>query len=214
MKKLILLLFIPLVSFGQLTLETMSHINDSQSFKRAMIENGFSVREDGTGVENEIEYEKLGIGDIPEILAYYLPKGEDADEFADDKMMFVYTSDYKGENETYKAIFDKVKNECQFSDVGEGVGGDIAYYMCEYEKPPKELLELQAYFEKELPDMPNINILQYMVGFNKNKSLHLIHFPTPKKTDNSAMTIMKRIIDMKKSGELDALEKIDLDSID
>ena len=213
MKKLILLLFIPLVSFGQLTLETMSHIDDVQSFKRAMIENGFSVRGDGSGDENSIEYEKLGIGEIPEIIAYYMLKNED-EEFSDDKMMFVYSSDYKGENETYKAIYDKVKNECQFNIISEGVGGDIAYYMCEYEKPPKELLELQAYFEKELPDMPNINILQYMVGFNKNKSLHLIHFPTPKKTDNSAMTIMKRIIDMKKSGELDALEKIDLDSID
>ena len=211
-KLLILLLFIPLVSFGQLTLETMSHIDDVQSFKRAMIENGFSVREDESGDENSIEYEKLGIGEIPDIIAYYRLKNED-EEFSDDKMMFVYTSDYKGENETYKAIFDKVKNECQFSNVGEGVGGDIAYYSCEYEKPPKELLELQEYFEKELPDMPNVNVLQYTVGFNKNKSLHLIHFPYPKKTDNSVIYLMKRIIDMQKSGELDALEEIDLDSI-
>jgi hypothetical protein len=212
MKKLLILLLLPLFSFSQLTLETMSNINDAQNFKRTMIENGFSVREDGTGVENEIEYEKLGIADIPQILAYYLPRENEDDILIDDKMMFIYTSDYKGENETYQAIYDKVKNECEFVDVREYNSNDVAFYMCPYENPSKELLAVQAYLEKELPDSPDVNILNYEVGFNKSESLHIIHFPAPNKSNSSVILLIKRVIDMKKSGELDELVK-ELDSI-
>ena len=136
MKKLLfLLVFIPLVSFGQLTLETMSHINDVQGFKRTMIENGFSKDDDGAGNERSIIYSKFSRNDLPDIRAYYTPRENEEDIISDEVMMFVYMPDYKGENETYKAIYDQVKDECEFVELREGVGGDIAYYNCEYKKP-------------------------------------------------------------------------------
>ena len=204
MKKLILLLFIPIVSFGQLTLETMSHINDSQSFKRAMIENGFQIREDGTGDENSIEYKKMGVGELPEIIGYYMMRDEDEPLF-DEKMMFIYTSDYKGESESHKAIYDKVKSECEFVEVREHHSSDVAFYKCQYVKPPKELLELQAYLKKELPDSPNIDVVWYEVGFNKSESLHLIHFPTTNKANSPTMNLLKSVIEERKLEKLDSI---------
>ena len=204
MKKLLLLLFIPLFSFSQLTLETMSNIDNGQSFKRAMIENGFQIREDGTGDENSIEYKKMGVGEIPEIIAYYMTKDED-DVFTDEKMMFIYLSDYNGENEIHKAIYDQVKSECEFVDVRDYNSTDVAFYKCQYKKPSKELLELQAYLEKELPDSPNIDVVWYEVGFNKSESFHLIHFPTTNKANSTTMTLLKTVIEKKKLEKLDSI---------
>jgi len=47
MKKLILLLlFIPLMSIGQITLEDIFSIKEVQTFQRVMIENGFTEAEE------------------------------------------------------------------------------------------------------------------------------------------------------------------------
>ena len=47
MKKLLLILFfIPLMSFGQITLEDIFSIKDVQTFQRVMIENGFTEAEE------------------------------------------------------------------------------------------------------------------------------------------------------------------------
>ena len=214
MKKLILLLFIPLVSFSQLTLETMSNINDAQSFKRAMIENGFSVGE-VTGGENSvgkhIKYEKMGGGEIPEIIAHYTMYDEDEPLF-DEKMMFIYTSDYRGESVSHRVIYDQVKSECEFLEVREHQSLDVAFYKCQYVNPPKELLDLQAYLKKELPDSPNIDVVWYEVGFNKSESLHLIHFPITNKANSTTWRMLKTVLEKQKLEKLDALVE-DLDSI-
>ena len=211
MKKLLLLLLIPLFSFSQLTLETMSSINDAQSFKRTMIENGFSVREDGSGVSDSVEYQKL-VGGRIEMIAYYMMKTDEDNILFDERMMVAWIEDYKGENESYQAIYTKVKNDCEFVDVRDGVGGDIAYYKCPYENPSKELLELQELFEKEIPESPNINILNFEVGFNKSDSLFLIHFPVTDKANSGAVQMIKKFIESRNSGELDELMK-ELDSV-
>ena len=201
MQKLISLsLFIPLVSFGQLTLETMSNINDSQSFKRVMIENGFEDVDGGK--EKTLRYQKMGFGEAPEIVGVYQTKDED-DIFFDERMMFLYLEDYKGENGSHQAIYDKVKDECEFVEVREYASQDVAFYKCQYVKPSKELLELQASLKKVL-DNPNINILDYEVGFNKREMFHLIHFPVTDKLNSTYVNVLKKLIEKQQSEKLES----------
>ena len=184
MKKLILLLFIPLVSFGQLTLETMSRINDTQSFKRTMIENGFSLKERSEG---NIKYEKNVYGEVAEITAYYRYEKGDEDIRKAEAMMFVFNSYREGVNRAYQAIYEKVKDECEFLEIGEGIGGDIAYYNCPYKNPTKEMLELKELFKKEKLSgssefEPFLDLLNFKIGFNNLDMFSLIHFPEANKS--------------------------------
>jgi hypothetical protein len=222
MKKLILLLFIPLVSFGQLTLETMSHINDVQSFKRTMIENGFSM--DESSDEAMITYNKNGVGTTPEIVAHYKPRENEEDMMTDELMLFIYTPDYKGENETYEAIYDEVKEECEFVELRESVGGDVAYYNCVYKNPTEEMLEIkriaQAGAESEafVSNPAALEFISYQVGFNKSGTLFLLHFPAANKshptTLNFISEFMKKMIEARDSGLIDSLREQYKDSID
>ena len=216
MKKLILLLFIPLVSFGQLTLETMSHINDSQSFKRTMIENGFSMDEESN--ETSIIYSKFSRGDLPDIKAYYNPRENEDDLLNDEVMMFVYTPDYKGENETYKAIYDQVKDECEFVELREGVGGDIAYYNCVYKNPTKQMLELKRIVKDGTESQAALEFISFQVGFNKTETLRLLHFPAANKSHPTTLEFisdfMKKMIEARDSGLIDSLREQYKDSID
>ena len=58
MKYLILLLFTPILCFSQITLQEILAIDSETTFKRTMIENGFSTREMDEEIENPMGYEK------------------------------------------------------------------------------------------------------------------------------------------------------------
>ena len=195
----------------------MSHINDVQSFKRAMIENGFSKDDDDSGNDRSIIYSKFTTGDIPDIRAYYTPRENEEDFLNDEPMMFIYLPDYKGENETYKAIYDQVKDECEFVEIRDGVGGDIAYYDCEYKKPSKEMIELNEEFEKIKVTESASDFLSFQVGFNKTETLRLLHFPAANKshpnTLNFLTDFMKKMAEAKDSGIIDNLREQYKDSI-
>jgi len=45
MKRLLILLFIPTLSYSQITFEEIMYINSEKTFKRVMIENGFEYED-------------------------------------------------------------------------------------------------------------------------------------------------------------------------
>ena len=202
MKKLLLfLLLLPLFLFSQLTLETISNINDAQSFKRTMIENGFERFE---VTENDIGYVKKGVGELSSTYGFYVTNDGGSDVLTDDNMSFFYNDDENGENKSYNLIYDQVKSECEFVEVSDFASYEVAWYKCIYVKPSIELLELQAYFKKELPNS-SINVLSYRIGFNKLESVNYIHMLSVNKANSSTVNMLKRVIDMEKSKKLDSI---------
>ena len=130
MKKLtLLLLLIPLVSFGQIkTLNDLLKINNLNQFKRICIENG---------------YEKNKYQPRDNMVEYYLnPTYSDNDVEKAEGAAIYYTNNnnfrimfYKtpvlGVNLDYESIFDEVKNECEFYDITTTIeGNDYSTYSC------------------------------------------------------------------------------------
>ena len=200
MKKLLLLLFfIPLMSFGQITLEDIFSIKDVQTFQRVMIENGFTEAEE---TENDsvrrvtIQYNKQA-GDRLLMSAIYRTK--DTTNIFDAEMVgFLYPEDIFGENDSYNKVFDVVKSDCEFYEVREYIGNDVAFYSCPNENPTAELLELDEYLKKELPEMTE-SILDYEIGFVRSESLYIIHFPITDKTNSKSIELIKSLISLKDS---------------
>ena len=119
-------------------------------------------------------------------------------------MSFFYNDDDNGENKSYNLIYDQVKSECEFVEVSDFASYEVAWYKCIYVKPSIELLELQAYFKKELPNS-SINVLSYRIGFNKLESVNYIHMLSVNKANSSTVNMLKRVIDMEKSKKLDSI---------
>jgi len=200
MKKLILLLlFIPLMSIGQITLEDIFSIKEVQTFQRVMIENGFTEAEE---TENDsvrrvtIRYDKQA-GD--KILMSAIYRTKDTTKMFDAEMVgFLYPEDMFGENESYNKVFDVVKSDCEFYEIREYFGNDVAFYSCPNENPSAELLQLDKYLKKELPEM-TASILDYEIGFVRSESVYIIHFPITDKTNSKAIELLKSIISLKDS---------------
>ena len=198
-KLLLLLLLIPLMSFGQITLEDIFSIKDVQTFQRVMIENGFTEAEE---TEDEsvrrvtIQYNKQA-GDRILMSAIYRIK--DTTKMFDVEMVgFLYPEDVFGRNESYNKVYDVVKSDCEFYEVREYFGNNVAFYSCPNENPTAELLELDEYLKKELPEM-TASILDYEIGFVRSESLYIIHFPITDKTNSKAIELVKSLISLKDS---------------
>ena len=166
-----------------------------------MIENGFERFE---VTENDIGYVKKGVGELSSTYGFYVTNDGGSDVLTDDNMSFFYNDDENGENKSYNLIYDQVKSECEFVEVSDFASYEVAWYKCIYVKPSIELLELQAYFKKELPNS-SINVLSYRIGFNKLESVNYIHMLSVNKANSSTVNMLKRVIDMEKSKKLDSI---------
>ena len=127
MKQLLLLLFIPIVCFGQVNSYTdIKKINSLDQFKRIAIENG---------------YEKSKIQDSDNIVEYYLEPSYDDKEvisakgaayyyIANGDFRFVFEENYVRVNLEYDDIFDEVKKDCQFFKIIPRKDLEFATYSC------------------------------------------------------------------------------------
>tara|TARA_B100001287_G_C22313950_1_gene358519 strand:- start:58 stop:513 length:456 start_codon:yes stop_codon:yes gene_type:complete len=126
-KLLILLLFIPLVSFGQVNSYTdLQKINSLEQFKRIAIENG---------------YEKSKYQNDVNIVEYYLNPSFNDEEltnadgaafyYIDNKdFRFVFKENFLGVNIEYDDIYDSVKKDCRFFEIIPRKNLEFATYSC------------------------------------------------------------------------------------
>jgi hypothetical protein len=128
MKKLLfLLVFIPIVSFGQVTeLNDLLDITSLNQFKRICIENG---------------YEKIKAEDETKIIEYMLsPTYEDEEIVSTRGIAYYYIDDgswrigfpenYGGGKIFYDRLFEEVKENCHFVDIVERKELEFAAYIC------------------------------------------------------------------------------------
>jgi hypothetical protein len=174
MKKLIvLLLFIPLVSFGQVTLDNILNIKTEQDFKRTFIEAGFQEETAPENADKLVTYTK-------EIVNQSISASFRRSDSLSAKLVAVmFTPDMFDRNVIYDGIYDKVKEECIFFEVRNSVGMDVAFYNCPNPNPDPRLVELDKKLRKEIPNRPNpdLNLSDLQIGFVKNNGLFIIQYP-------------------------------------
>ncbi|MDC1336612.1 hypothetical protein N8263_02885 [Flavobacteriaceae bacterium] len=199
-KLLLLLLFIPLVSFGQITLQEILAIETEQDFKRTFIENGF--QEETT----EEESEKLVVYNKQIVNISIGASFRRSDSLSAKAVAISFSPDIFGKNDIYDGIYNKVKEECKFTGIRNELNMDLAFYLCPNENPDPELLELQKTIEKEftgnfsLPDeTKDLNITNLEIGFVKHNDLYIILNPIYDQTENIKM--IKQLIEFKRQAE-------------
>ena len=175
--KNLLLLFIPLISFGQITLQELLSIKSVADYNSIMIKNGFSPKK---------------INDPKGIDFLYNPKYLN-NKFAGCDISSAFNSNrnlstglfpscrfaFSGENETYKNLVNKIKRECKISYINDG----LKFYLCKDDAPPSELLNLANEFSqitKKVNNNYNVDfnhdITDVQIGFGKLESgLFLIY---------------------------------------
>ena len=137
MKKLIvLLLFIPLVSFGQISISDLIKVAkmDGESFEIYALENGYSYG--NKKVEDEMEYLEMnkGSGSNYKILTHYR-------KFAS----YSYASNYAGPQEGLVNIYKELKNlGFTLYDAKESFVNEERYYLKSYRKND-ELVDIYIY---------------------------------------------------------------------
>ena len=122
MKKLLLLLFIPFVSFGQ-DFDDLKQIDSEKQFKRVMFENEYAQ------IKNELTYRltyAFNYNDSSEQASlwanFYLNSG---------LMLFQMVRNYDGSsNERFTRILEQVKRECTFYDFYDNYGDEYICYTC------------------------------------------------------------------------------------
>ena len=125
MKKLILLLFIPFISFSQTYKDVMS-IKTLDTFKKVAIENDYRY-EKKDSLRGLIRYVN---GEL------YKPSGQGS--WVAKKMLYYHLKDdgfnlivrAKDEKKVYDEIFDDVKNKCSFYKIINYKGDEYACYSC------------------------------------------------------------------------------------
>ena len=127
MKKLLLLLLIPLFSFSQTYKDVMS-IKDVDTFKKVVIENNYEVNDEaGEGLINygyNIVKDSIN-GNKSMKWAFYNPE-DDMFVLTFSKESFFGTSD---ETE-YDKIYDVVKDKCSYYKIINNEGTDFVTYSC------------------------------------------------------------------------------------
>ena len=113
MKKIILLLFIPFISFSQTYKDLMS-IKSLDTFKKVAIENNYRY-ESKDSLRDLIEY----VYEDKKMLYYHLK---------DDGFNLIVRPKY--EKKVYDEIYDNVKNKCSFYKIINYRGDDYACYSC------------------------------------------------------------------------------------
>ena len=128
-KLLLLLLFIPIVSFGQITYNDLMSINSIDTFKKVAIENNYeftdySVEEGVISYGYDIVKDSIN-GNKSSKWAFYQPK-DDMFVLSFSKESFFGVTD---ETE-YDKIYDAVKDKCSYYKIINYKGTDYATYGC------------------------------------------------------------------------------------
>ena len=128
MKKLItLLLFIPLVGFGQVTtFNEIDNINGIQDFQRTLIEEGYSLYDSSQFFGSEEEGDKWKvyvfnpIGEGDEMTSFYMAGMSSED---DSYMFFAFANDvlFPIAGQYYDTISTYIKNRYEFAEITEDV---------------------------------------------------------------------------------------------
>ena len=227
MKKLILLLlFIPLVSFGQVTLDKILNIETEQDFKRTFIEAGFQ-KEIGAVVpsyaDRLVRYTKKIVNQsiVASLVidSVDVPSINFAGGLANLTVYISFTPDRFDRNAIYDGIYEKVKADCRFYEIRNSVGTDVAFYHCPNPNPnprlvalPKTLLSYWDYISNRSQSnlFSDYRMLQAAIdlkfteeiGFAKYDDKFLIQYPIANIVADELIImgddIIKRLKEMKK----------------
>ena len=120
MKKLIILLLFPLVSFSQITYKDVMSINSEKMFKKVMIENGYewnSNDKDGIVYGWEIKRDSIN-GNKSTKWGYYGNNGEFMVSFSRKSLLnnFLNIEEDNTKNE-YDLIVEDIKKNCKYYDI-------------------------------------------------------------------------------------------------
>tara|TARA_B100000475_G_scaffold199169_1_gene180991 strand:+ start:597 stop:1172 length:576 start_codon:yes stop_codon:yes gene_type:complete len=114
MKKLLILLLLPLFSFSQ-TFDELMTINSGDTFKRVAIENDYELDSEREG---NIYYWVLD-GSKSQMEAIYFKE--------ENKVLFrFHKEEVLGHKTQFKEITKNIKSKCQY----DRITGDVAYYKC------------------------------------------------------------------------------------
>jgi hypothetical protein len=121
MKKLLLLLLIPFVSFGQ-SFNDIKQIDSEKQFKRVMFENAYVPVEKGVFILTyALGYEASN--NVAQVWAFFYRNIG--------KMEFQISKHYDGSpNERFTRILEQVKRECTFYDFHDDAGDEYICYTC------------------------------------------------------------------------------------
>jgi len=126
MKRLLILLFIPTLSYSQITYEDIMSINSEKIFKKVMIENGCVF--DSVGEKGVIIYSS------DDKISYYSFFPEDNTWLfmlsKTDLLGLVLGVDLNDSKSSYDLIFDSVKDKCVYYDIINVIDVDFVCYNC------------------------------------------------------------------------------------
>ncbi|MDB4180156.1 hypothetical protein N9754_03000 [Flavobacteriaceae bacterium] len=207
MKKLILLLFIPLMSFGQITLQEILAIDSENTFKRTMIENGFELT---NADESVVTYDKT-ISTPSSMISANFRRG---DSLSTESLYFIFTEDVFDKNDIWDNIYDEVKKNCEFNELRKYSSekdnpnaNDLAMYKCPDIDPDPRLVALQKIIKEDISDSDKtMDITDLEIGFVKWKGYYLIERPLPDVTADQMVELITLLMEY-------ALEKQAKDSI-
>ena len=228
MKKIILLLlFIPLVSFGQVTLDKILNIETEQDFKRTFIEAGFQ-KEIGAEVpeyaDRLVRYTKKIVNQsiVASLVidSVDVPSNNFAGGLAKLTVNITFTPDRFDRNAIYDGIYEKVKADCRFFEIRNSVGMDVAFYHCPNPNPNPRLVALHKtllsylnyIYNRERSNLYSeyrmlkgaIDLTEFIeeIGFVKYDDVFLIQYPIWNIVADELIImgddIIKRLKEMKK----------------
>lgn len=120
MRKILLLLLIPILSYSQITYKDVMSINSEKMFKKVMIENGYewnSNDENGLVYGWEITKDSIN-GNKSQKWGYYSDNGEFGLSFSRNSLLssFLNLEEDNTENE-YDLIVKEIKKNCKYYDI-------------------------------------------------------------------------------------------------
>lgn len=139
MKKLLLLLIIPTISYSQITYSDILNINSFKTYKRVMIENGFEF----SSVDSFTVYENYVYEDY--IYGLNIKRSDDGNRsslwtiYSKHNDEFVFKFVREGTNKygndiimetPYDEIIRKIKNRCKYVDILNRYDLDYVCYQC------------------------------------------------------------------------------------
>ena len=140
MKKLIILLFIPIVSFSQ-TYDEFVSINSLETWKKVVIENGYEYVYWGEGNEDWVTYGFGVMKDSADVATNV--KIITAYNIKDDRFSFQMPMKYEDfygamvdteMSKIYNALTKDIKANCEYSEIINYKGDDFVVYTCSNRK--------------------------------------------------------------------------------
>ena len=202
-KLLLLLLFIPLASFGQITLQEILAIETEQDFKRTFIENGFQEETEPANAEKLVTYAKQLT--LTNISASF----RRSDSLSAKAVAIMFSPDVSQKNDIYEGIYNMVKKDCKLYEVRNSIGMDVAFYNCPDKNPDPRLVALDKKLRKEIPNRPNndLSLTDLQIGFVKNNGLYTIQYPIYDVDVDELIKVTNEMLKMMKEMEKQELKK-------